>query len=109
MLERDLVDECRAVAEAMNAFLAEVGQRRAKGSGTTVGFPDLVLICAGQVRLIEVKRTKAADHPRGTLNLGQVAFIENADKQRVTVHVIDNAEDFTRILNGCRSRQVSVA
>ena len=34
--ERDLVDDCRDVAKHMGAFLAEVGQRRAKGSGSTL-------------------------------------------------------------------------
>ena len=52
--EASLVNECKAVVEALGAFLAVVGQQKAKGSGTTRGLPDLVLMCAGEVRLIEV-------------------------------------------------------
>lgn len=101
-LERDLVDDCRDVAKHMGAFLAEVGQRRAKGSGTTLGFPDLVLICAGCVKLIELKRTKDADNPEGRLNLGQQVFMERAAEQGVTVSVVDRLEDFVELVNECR-------
>jgi len=103
-LERDLVQKCRESAEGMGAMLAEVGQRRAKGSGTTLGFPDLVLLCAGHVELIEVKRTKTADTPRGVLNLGQIVFIERALAQRVVVPVIERVEDFEALVNACRRR-----
>lgn len=104
-LERDLVDDCRDAAEAMGAFLAEVGQRRAKGSGTTKGFPDLVLLCCGHTVLIELKRTKTAEHPAGTLNLGQHAFIARAAEQGVAVHVVDDLRGFTDIVNACRRRR----
>lgn len=101
-LERDLVQSCRDAATAMGAFLAEVGQRRAKGSGTTAGFPDLVLLCAGEVVLIECKRTKDADNPAGRLNLGQQVFIERAAEQGVEVRVVDSLEDFVECVNWCR-------
>lgn len=101
-LEKDLVHECELAAKAMGAFLAKVGQRRAKGSGTTIGFPDLVLLCNGHVELIELKRTKAPDTPGGCLNVGQIAFIERAAEQGVTVHVVDTLDDFVRLVNGCR-------
>lgn len=101
-LEKDLVADCQRVAERMNAWVAVVGQRRAKGSGTTIGYPDLTLFCSGQVRLIELKRTKTADTAKGVLNLGQIAFIENARSRGVTVHVVDRIEDFIAIVNDCR-------
>lgn len=96
-LEKDLVHECELAAKAMGAFLAKVGQRRAKGSGTTKGFPDLVLLCAGHVVLIEVKRPEL-----GCLSLGQTVFIERAAEQGVKVHVVDTLDDFVRLVNGCR-------
>lgn len=102
VLERDLVQECREIAKAMNAYLLEVGQRRAKGSGTTVGFPDLVLVCSGKVQFIEVKRPKTADHPQGYVSLGQQAVIERCADQGVTVHVLHCAEQFIEIVNSCR-------
>lgn len=98
-LEKDLVQECREAARAMGAFLAPVGQYKAKHSGTEVGFPDLVLICAGQIRLIETKRAKG-----GVVSIGQLAFIDRAAEQGVKVHVIDNVEDLISLINGCRKR-----
>ena len=60
-LEKDLVHECLQRAEDMGCWAAVVGQYRAKGSGTTVGYPDLTLFCNGWVVLVELKRTKTAD------------------------------------------------
>jgi hypothetical protein len=101
-LEKDLVQSCREVAEAMGAFLAVVGQRDSRKSGSTLGFPDLVLICNGEIRLIEMKRGKDEDNPAGHLNLGQHAFIAAALEQGVEVEVVDNLRDFVAVLNGCR-------
>jgi hypothetical protein len=96
-LERDLVQECRVVAKAMNVMLCEVGQYQARKSGTTVGFPDLVAIVAGKVVLIETKRAKG-----GVLSIGQEAFIERAAEQGVHVFVVDRIDDFVAIVNSCR-------
>jgi len=103
-LERDLVDQCRESAVAMNAFLAVVQQHVAKKSGTTRGFPDLVLICAGKVVLIECKRPKTAEHPRGYLSLGQSAFIARALEMGVQVEVIETVREFEQVVNSCRRR-----
>jgi len=100
--EAQLVNDCRKVAEAMSAFLAVVGQQKAKGSGTTRGMPDLVLMCAGHVELIEVKRPRTDEHPRGYLSLAQSAFIAAAAEQGVTDHVIDSVGDFIAVVNACR-------
>ena len=104
-LERDLVADCREAATAMHAFLAEVGQKRAKNSGTTVGYPDLTLMCNGHTVLIEVKRTKAPGTPKGLLNLGQIAFIERAAEQGVEVRVIETLQQFVDVVNECRKRR----
>lgn len=101
-LEKDLVQDCKDAAERMGAMLAVVGQRRAKGSGTTVGYPDLTLICSGEVVLIEVKRTKDAENGAGTLNMGQIAFIEKAAEQDVGVRVVASLQDFIDCVNWCR-------
>ena len=100
--EAALVQSCREVAEAMGAFLAVTGQLNAKKSGSTKGYPDLTLLCAGQTVLIEVKRPKTAEHPRGYLSLGQSAFIARAAEMGVEVHVIDNVAEFVAVLNSCR-------
>jgi len=98
-LERDLVAECQTVAVAMNAFLAVVGQRNARKSGSTLGFPDLVLICGGRTVLIEMKQPKT-----GRLSVGQQAFIQRAAEQGVRVFVVDCVEDFVQVVNSCRRR-----
>jgi hypothetical protein len=103
-LERDLVADIRAAAEAMGVFLAEVCQRGGRHSGTTLGFPDLVAMVNGQTILIETKRTKTAEHPRGRLNLGQQAFMERAAEHGVKVHVVDDLDGFVQIVNDCRRR-----
>jgi len=101
-LEKDLVEQCRQRAEDMGCWVAFVGQRKAKGSGTTVGYPDMTLFCNGWVVLIELKRTKTADGQAGTLNLGQIAFIEKAAGQAVRIPVIDSVDDLTAVINECR-------
>ena len=103
-LESDLVTDIGKAATAMGSFVAFVGQRKAKGSGTTVGFPDCVLMCAGQVRLIELKRPATDEHPHGYLSLGQSAFIERAEAQGVMVHVVDSVEGFCALVNSCRRK-----
>lgn len=100
--EARLVQELREVAETCGAFLAVVGQRNASKSGSTLGVPDLILMDSGRVELIEVKRPKTAEHPRGYLNLGQQAFCERAAEHGVRVHVVDSVDDFIGVLNGCR-------
>lgn len=100
--ESDLVADCAAVAERMGAYLMHVGQRKAKGSGTTVGYPDLPLVCSGHVVLIEVKRLKVEGEPGGRLSVGQEAVITQCASQGVKVHVVDTLPDFIAIVNGCR-------
>ena len=45
--EAGVIQQCREVAQRCGVVLEEVGQRKAKGSGTTRGFPDLALSVAG--------------------------------------------------------------
>lgn len=101
-LEKDLVAECQQVAEAFGAFVAFVGQRRARNSGTTTGYPDATVICNGVVALCEFKRPATKEHPRGYVSLGQEAFIRRAAEQGVVVHVVDSAQKFAGIINDCR-------
>lgn len=96
-LERDLVAELRTVAKQMNVFLVEMGQRKAKGSGSTVGLPDLAVIEAGQTAWIEVKRPNL-----GVLSVGQLAFMDRAAERGVTVHVVDNVQEFADVVAGMR-------
>jgi hypothetical protein len=101
-LEKTLVQRINEDAEAMNCFVAWVGQRRAKGSGTTQGFPDGVLFCNGHCIPFELKREKDADNPAGRLRLDQQVFIEKAAQHGVRIPVIDNEPDFVSLVNSCR-------
>lgn len=101
-LERDLVADCKASARTMGAYLLCVGQRRAKGSGTTVGFPDLVLVCNGHVELIECKRPATDGQRGGVLTRGQGWVIDLCAEQGVGVHVIETVREFEAIVNSCR-------
>ena len=97
-LERDLVNSIRTAAKAMNVMLVEMGQRRAKGSGSTIGLPDLAVICNGLTEWIECKRAEG-----GVLSIGQVEFIRRAAERGVTVHVVDSLTDFVDVVNGMRT------
>jgi hypothetical protein len=96
MLEKDLIQQCKGAARDMGGFLAVVGQRKAKGSGTTKGYPDLTLICSGKVLLIEAKG------PTGRLTPDQIAFIARCADQHVVVHVISTLDEFITLVNLCR-------
>jgi len=106
-LERDLVAECRVAAKAMGAFLVELGQRRAKGSGSTIGLPDLAVLCNGKTVWIETKRAHVKGEGHGCLTVGQVAFIEKAAEQGVRVFVVDSLDGFVSVVNLCRRRAAS--
>ena len=95
--EAGLVLQCKQAADALNCFLAVVGQRNAKRSGSTIGFPDAVVFCAGHVKFVEFKDAKT-----GKLSLGQSCFLARAAEQGVEVHVVDNVDDFVRLVNSCR-------
>ena len=106
-LERDLVAELRVVAKAMNCMLVEMQQKRAKGSGSTIGLPDLAVLCNGKTVWIETKRAHVKGEGHGCLTVGQVAFIERAAEQGVRVFVVDCVQDFVSVVNGCRRRAAS--
>lgn len=102
-LEKDLVSDCLEAARAMGAFLEVVGQRRAKGSGTSIGFPDAVLSCSGRVCLIEFKR------PGGRLSAGQVGARARRLEQGVPTYVVDSLDLFVSIVNACRRDRAGVS
>ena len=100
--EAELVEEIRVIAKEMNVHLVEIGQRRAKGSGTTVGIPDLAVNCAGKTVWIETKRAHRPGEGHGCLSIGQEAFIAKAADQGVHVFVVDDVQQFVQIVNSMR-------
>lgn len=103
------MQEIKILAQAMNVMVAEMGQRRAKGAGNTVGLPDMMAIAGGRIVLLELKRTKAPGQRGGVLNMGQVEFIRRAAEHGVHVFVIDRVEDAVPIFNAMRRSRLSDA
>lgn len=102
-LEKDLVGECLIMAAALNVYVEVIGQRKAKGSGTTVGVADMLVYCAGQVLPVELKRAKHHDGtPAGTLSLGQVVAIERRQEAGVRTAVVTTVEEFVSAVNSMR-------
>ena len=99
--EKTLVAACCEVAQAMGAHLEVIGQRNARGSGTTVGAPDALLVCCGQVRLIEFK---TAD---GRLSLAQKSRIYERAEQHVDTDVVRSVNEFVALVNSCRRQPVA--
>ena len=97
-LEKHLVDRCREIAVAMNAYLELICQRGGTHSGTTAGAPDGILYCAGRVIPVEFKRFKD-----GRISQVQAATIARRKAQQVETAVVRDEGEFVRLINSCRS------
>ena len=97
-LEADLVNRCREDAEAMGVYLEVAGQRKAKGSGTTVGFPDAILYACGHVVPVEFKR-----FTDGRISQAQAAAIIRRERQGVATRVVRTEDEFVKLVNHLRS------
>ena len=95
--EAALVSICQGVAKAANVLMEVAGQRKARGSGTSIGFPDAVLYCNGRTAVCEFKR--AAD---GRLSKGQVAAMELRREHGVETYVVRSVDDFVKVVNAMR-------
>jgi len=96
-LEADLVSRCREDAEAMGVYLEVAGQRKAKGSGTTVGFPDAILYACGHVVPVEFKRFEG-----GRISQAQAAAIIRRERQGIATRIIRTEDEFVALVNRCR-------
>lgn len=94
--EADLVNECRKLAAAMGAYLEVVGQRRAKGSGTTIGAPDAFLYASGKCLPCEFKRRD------GRLSAGQALAQHKRMDQHVHTWIIRSTDEFISLVNAAR-------
>ncbi len=95
--EADLVNRCREDAEAMGVYLEVIGQRKAKGSGTTTGAPDAILYSSRHVVPIEFKRFED-----GRVSLAQAAAMLKRERQGVATHVIRTEAEFVALVNWTR-------
>ena len=92
--EATLVGHCRQMVRDFGGDLELVSQRRAKGSGTTVGFPDGVLYRRGCVYLIEFKSED------GKLTRGQELAIMCRAAEGVATYVVASEQQFADLLGG---------
>ena len=99
--ESDLVAACRDVlnyTEPPLGYLEVIGQRRARGAGNSLGAPDAILYCAGQIAVIEFKR------PDGRLSDVQQTALRIRAEYGVQTHVIRDLTEFVALVNRLRRR-----
>jgi hypothetical protein len=92
--EKDVIQQCREVAKRCGCVLEEVGQRRPKGSGTSIGFPDLTLAVAGWWVPIEGKHK--AEPSEGQIIAARWRLEEGVDTARVT-----SGQDLSDVIGFC--------
>jgi hypothetical protein len=93
-LESTLVENCRQMVRDYGGYLEVVGQRKAKGSGTTLGFPDAVLYRRGNTYLVEFKSRT------GRLNRAQELAIHCRWQERVPTYVVSSEQEFADLMCG---------
>ena len=95
-LESTLVLNCQRLLRDYcgSAYMEVIGQRKAKGSGTTVGAPDAVLYRKGQVFIIEFKSRT------GRLSRGQELAIHCRWAELVPTYVVSTEQEFADLLAG---------
>ena len=96
LLEKEIVAQCMEVVEKMGAFMELAGQYRADGSGSSVGFPDGFLYCAGKCLPVEFKTRT------GRLSPKQIEAQHKRLDQGVHTWVIRDRMQLVDLINWCR-------
>lgn len=95
-LEAEVVANCkRFLNDFRQGYMEVVGQRRAKGSGTTLGFPDAVVYSKGRTLIVEFKRPHG-----GVLSRDQELAIACREAEGVKTHVITCEQEFVDMIGG---------
>lgn len=94
--EKELVTACHKLAQKMNVYLEVAGQRMARGSGTTVGFPDAFAYVSGKCLPIEFKTKE------GRLSPGQALAQNKRADQNVRTWIVRSTKDFIALVNEAR-------
>ena len=92
--EGDVVNTCREVAKRAGVVLELVGQRKVKGSGSTIGFPDMALSVAGWWVPLEAKHEKPVS--QGQYLLAQWKREHGVDTARIT-----SGQDLADVIGFC--------
>ena len=95
--EAALVTNCLRWVNAFGGYVEVIGQRKAKGSGTSVGAPDAIVYRGGNVYVCEFKRAKG-----GVLSRGQELAIECRRREGVRTFVITSEQEFVDMLTRVR-------
>jgi hypothetical protein len=93
--EAGVIQVCRQVAHRAGVVLEEIGQRKAKGSGTTIGFPDLALSCDGWWVPLEGKF-------RAEVSEAQYLLAVWKREQGVDTARITSGQDLADVIGFCR-------
>ena len=102
VIESELVNDLVLAAEKMGVYVEQVGQRRAKGSGTSRGVTDLILYAGGKMLPVEVKRPKTDGTRGGRFSLEQLAAADRRRGCGVETYAPDSLEAFTCLVNWAR-------
>lgn len=102
LLESSLVADILAAAERMGLYCEQLGQRKAKGSGTTTGAPDLILYGNGRMVPLEVKRPKTDGTRAGRFSLDQLVAAENRRHRGVETYAPSTLEHAVSLMNWIR-------
>lgn len=93
-LEADVIKNCKQWLNDYHLGYMEVaGQRKAKGSGSTLGFPDAVVYSRGRVFIVEFKRPNG-----GVLSADQRIAITAREAEGIETWVICNEQEFVRMI-----------
>ena len=93
-LEAEVVNNCKTWLNDFHmGYMEVIGQRRAKGAGTTVGAPDAIVYSRGRVFIVEFKRPNG-----GRLDNGQELAIACRLAEGVETYVISNEQEFVNML-----------
>jgi hypothetical protein len=94
-LEATVVANCKQMVNDFGGYLEVIGQRKAKGSGSTVGAPDGILYRRGRISVIEFKRPHG-----GRLDRGQELAIMCRASEGVPTYVVSCEQEFADLLSG---------
>ena len=93
-LESEVVAKCQRFLHDYHLGYMEVaGQRNAKGSGSTLGFPDAIVYSRDRVFVVEFKRPNG-----GRLSNDQVLAIECRAREGIKTWVVTNEQEFVDML-----------
>ena len=106
--EADLVSDILKLAARCGVYVEAVGQRKAKGSGTTRGAPDLLVYVGGFVHPVEVKRPKSDGTRAGRFSHDQLVAAEQREAQGVVTSAPRTLQHLANLVGWSRRNREGV-